>query len=55
MHLKIKNYSEAAKLFKTAIKFNENDDDARYNFAICNSLKKESEKNQKQNKGKNRK
>ncbi|MCK4799209.1 MAG: VWA domain-containing protein [Spirochaetes bacterium] len=54
---KNQNYAEAAELFKNAIKYNENDDDARYNFTVSNALKKEAEKNGKQknqqNKNKN--
>ena len=41
VEFKNQNYTVAEELFKNSLKYNENDDNARYNYAICEALKKE--------------
>ena len=48
VEFKNQNYTVAAELFKNSLRYNEYDDNARYNYAICEVLKKEAEKNNNQ-------
>lgn len=43
VEFKNQNYSAASELFKKVVKIDELDDNARYNYIICNELKKEAE------------
>ena len=43
VEFKNQNYSLAAKIFKEVVKIDDQDEDARYNYVICNELKKEAE------------
>ncbi len=43
VEFKNQNYISAAELFKKVVKIDEQDEDARYNYIICNELKKEAE------------
>lgn len=50
IHFKTQNYIEAANLFKNSILLDQEDDDARYNYAIAKELIKESQRQNKQQK-----
>lgn len=43
VEFKNQNYSYAAELFKEVVKIDDQDEDARYNYVICNELKKEAQ------------
>lgn len=57
---KEKDYKSAMELFKKSLKYNDKDDDARYNYAVCKLLLEEEDKSKekeekKDNKSKNEK
>lgn len=43
VEFKNQNYAIASELFKKVVKIDDQDDNARYNYIICNELKKEAE------------
>ncbi len=49
VHHKNGQYDEAIRYYKEALRNNPKDDDTRYNLALCQKQKKDSEKNQNQN------
>lgn len=48
IHHKAKQYDEAIKYYKEALRNNPNDDDTRYNLALCQRQKKQSQQQQQQ-------
>ncbi len=48
VHHKNEQYDEAIRYYKEALRNNPKDDDTRYNLALCQKQKKDSEKNQQQ-------